>query len=625
MDRRTFHKLLGIGVIGSAGVLDSLSGTPALGGDVTNTRVGGPDINSKEDRLGWFREAKFGMMIHWGLYSVLGGEWKGKQLPVPGPDARHFEMDYNVEMIMEPLRIPLAEYRQIGKQFNPMSFDAQQWVRLAKTAGMKYLVITAKHQDGFAMFHSKVSKYNIVDATPFKRDPLKELSDACQQEGVRFCVYYSQRDDFEDPNSYANYWDFHEKTRNFDKYYEEKALPQVRELLTGYGPVGLIWFDHNLYTMHQAEQMLDLVHSLQPQCLVNSRLILDSVVGKPWPEIMGDYQSLGDHQLPVTGAQDYFETPQTMNRCWGYSKFDHNWKSPEEVVHELVNVVSKGGNYLLDVGPTGEGIIPQPAIDALEKVGAWTHPNGESIYGTSASPFGEIPWGRVTVNGEKLYLHVFEWPPDGMLSLVGLKNDVKKAYPLLNSAQTLHVSRDKDKVSVGLPGKPEGLGDTVIVLEIAGTPELDAPVVEQKDSSFIMLTPGTAVTEAKAAKYFNAFGGYHIAEWSDPQDSVDWQIELSQPNRYQVWITYAAQVERQVGKKYRVSVGPENIEAAVVDTGAFCFLSGLPCKTGYQYRTYNIGIVNLSKAGRYQLTIRPAASADGDLMYLKQIELTPLL
>jgi alpha-L-fucosidase len=566
------------------------------------------------------------MMIHWGLYSVLGGEWRGKQLPLPGEEQGQFYMEDNVEMIMEPFRIPLAEYREIGKQFNPVNFDAQRWVRLAKAAGMKYIVITSKHQDGFAMFHSKVSKYNIVDATPFKRDPLKELSEACRQEGIRFCVYYSHRDDWEDPNSYANYWDFHERKRNFEKYYEGKALPQVRELLTGYGPLGLIWFDHGMYTMRQAEQMLDLVHSLQPHCLVNSRLLEGNSISKPWwPELVGDYWSLGDHQLPASEAQDYFEVPQTLNQSWGYSKFDDTWKPPREVIHQLVNTVSKGGNYLLDVGPTGEGTIPQPAVDILEKVGAWTGPNGESIYDTSASPFGELPWGRCTVKGERLYLHVFEWPQDGVLSLVGLKNEVKKAYPLLDSSRTLDVRRDKDKLFVRLSGKPVDQDDTVIVLETAGKPEVDPPVIVQKDSSSIMLTAVTAVTTAKAIKYYSRFGDYHISKWSDPRDSVAWQIETSQPNRYQVWITYAAQEQWQVGKKYGVSVGSEALEAAVVDTGAFCFDTGLPCETGYQYRTYNIGIVNLSEAGQYKLTIRPAGTTGHDLMYLKSIELTPLL
>ena len=579
--------------------------------------------NPPEDRLGWFREAKFGMMIHWGPYSVLGGEWRGKQLPIAGGELDQFLPGYNVEMIMEGLSIPLADYREVARQFNPVKFDAQQWVELIKATGMKYLVITSKHQDGFAMFHSKVSKYNIVDATPFKRDPLKELSEACRQEGIRFCVYYSQRDDWEDPNSYANYWDFHESKRNYERYYEGKAKPQVRELLMGYGLLGLIWFDHGMYTAQQAEQMVDLVHSLQPRCLVNSRCLYDSHVGKSWPELVGDYESLGDRELPASGAQQYFEVPQTLNHSWGYNKFDDRWKPPREVVHQLVDVVSKGGNYLLDVGPTGEGTMPRPAVDILEKVGAWMGLNGESIYGTSASPFEELPWGRCTVKGEKLYLHVFEWPEDGVLSLVGLKNEVKKAYLLLDSSRALDFSRDEGKLSVQLPGKPVDEDDTVVVLEIAGKPEVDPPVVVQKDSSPIKLTAVTAVTAGKAIKYYNPLGGYHVSRWDDPQDSVTWWIRINQPRRYQVWITYAAQEEWE-GGKYRVSVGSVPLEATVVNTGAFCFDIGLPCETGYEYRTYNIGIVDLSEAGQYKLTIRPASAAGHDLMYLKSIELTPL-
>jgi alpha-L-fucosidase len=601
--------------------LTALSYAPA---QVVSGTVQGQRSTSKraadptEERLGWFREAKFGMFIHWGPYSVLGGEWRGKQMPIPGGELGQYLAGHEVEMIMEGLRIPLADYREVARQFNPVNFDARRWVSLAKAAGMKYLVITAKHQDGFAMFHSKVSQYNIVDATPFKRDPLKELSEACRQEGIRFCVYYSQRDDWEDPNSYGNYWDFHESKRNFEKYYEGKAKPQVRELLTGYGPLGLIWFDHGMYTVQQAQQMVDLVHSLQPRCLV------DSHVGKSWPELVGDYESLEDHELPPSEVQDYFEVPQTLNQSWGYNKFDDRWKPPREVVRQLVDVVSKGGNYLLDVGPTGEGTIPQPAVDIFEKVGAWVGLNGESIYGASVSPFGELPWGRCTVKGEKLYLHVFAWPQDGVLSLVGLKNEVKKAYLLLDSSRALGFSRDQGKLSVRLPGKPMDEEDTVVVLEIAGKPEVDPPVVMQKDSSPIKLTAVTAVTAGKAIKYYNVLGGYHVSQWGHPRDSVTWGMRIDQPGRYQVWITYAAQEEWE-GGKYRVSVGSAPLEATVVNTGAFCFDLGRPCETGYQYRTFNIGTVDLSEAAEYKLTIRPASTVGHNLMYFKSIELTPVL
>ena len=580
--------------------------------------------NPMDDRLGWFGEAKFGMMIHWGLYSVLGGEWRGKQMPIVGGELDRYLAGHNVEMIMEGLRIPLADYREVAPQFNPVKFGAQQWVSLAKATGMKYLVITAKHQDGFAMFHSKVSQYNIVDSTPFKRDPLRELSEACRREGIRFCVYYSQRDDWADPNSYANYWDFHQTKRDYEKYYKGKAQAQVRELLTGYGPVGLIWFDHGMYTPQMAQQMVNLVHSLQPRCLVNSRVLVDSYFGKSWPELAGDYESLGDRELPASGSQQYFETPQTLNHSWGYNKIDNGWKPPREVVHQLVDVVSKGGNYLLDVGPTGEGIIPQPAVDIFEKVGAWVGRNGESIYGTSPCPLGQLPWGRCTVKGEKLYLHVFDWPQDGELSLVGLKNEVKRVYLLRDSSRALHFSREEGKLSVRLPGQPVDEEDTVVVLEIAGKPEGDPPVVVQEGDSPINLTTVTAVTAGEAIKYYNHLGGYHVSRWHDPQDSVTWGMRIDQPGRYQVWITYAAEAEWE-GGKYQVSVGSASFETTVVNTGAFCFDEGLPCKTGYEYRAFNIGTVDLSQAGEYKLTIRPTSEAGHYLMYLRSIELTRVL
>jgi alpha-L-fucosidase len=339
---------------------------------------------------------------------------------------------------------------------------------------------------------------------------------------------------------------------------------------------------------------------------------------------VGDYESLEDHELPPAEVQDYFEVPQTLNQSWGYNKFDDRWKPPREVVHQLVDVVSKGGNYLLDVGPTGDGTIPQPAVDILENVGAWVGLNGESIYGASASPFGELPWGRCTVKGEKLYLHVFTWPQDGVLSLVGLKNEVKKAYLLLDSSRALDFSRDQDKLSVRLPGKPVDEDDTVVVLEIAGKPAVAPPVVVQKDRSPIKLTAVTAVTAGKAIKYYNVLGGYHVSQWAHPQDSVTWWIRIDQPRRYQVWITYAAQEEWE-GGKYQVSVGSAPLEAMVVNTGAFCFDLGRPCETGYQYRTFNIGTVDLSEAAEYKLMIRPASTVGHNLMYFKSIELTPVL
>ncbi len=291
------------------------------------------DTMDKQERLEWFKEAKFGMFIHWGPYAHFGGDWNGQKV-APGEQA---------EWIMKNMKIPVGEYRDVTRSFNPVKFDAEEWVEIAKNAGMKYIVITAKHHDGFAMYDSKTSEYNIVDWTPFGRDPLRELSEACKKEGLRFCVYYSHREDWDHPGAYGNGWDFDndwteedwekdlyradENGRTpmmgFDKYLEEKALPQMRELMTEYGPIGLVWFDRGIYTPEQGRAFVDLVHTLQPGCLVNSR------VGHYYDEQIGDYQSLGDNRMPIGGIDEYWETPQTLNGTWGYNKYDNLWKNPQ--------------------------------------------------------------------------------------------------------------------------------------------------------------------------------------------------------------------------------------------------------------------------------------------------------
>jgi alpha-L-fucosidase len=214
------------------------------------------------------------------------------------------------------------------------------------------VVITAKHHDGFAMYHSSVSAYNIVDATPFRRDPMTELANACREKGIRFCFYYSHREDWDHPDAYGNDWDYDESEKDLERYLEEKSKPQLRELLTGYGPLGLIWFDRGIYTQEQAREFAAIVRELQPQCLVNGR------VGGYEQELVGDYQDLNDNGMPIGGIEEYWETPQTLNETWGYSRFDTQWKSHREVIRRLVEIASRGGNYLLNVGPTAEGVIP---------------------------------------------------------------------------------------------------------------------------------------------------------------------------------------------------------------------------------------------------------------------------
>jgi alpha-L-fucosidase len=388
---------------------------------------------AREKRLAWFREAKYGLFIHWGLYAIPAGEWKGRRSLGLG------------EWIMNRSRIPVREYEPLASQFNPVKYNADEWVRLAKDAGMKYIVITSKHHDGFAMFKSKVSAFNIVDATPFKRDILKELADACARQGMPLGFYYSQSQDWHEQNGAGNDWDFGpDEKKDYDQYLRGKAEPQVRELLTGYGPVALIWFDTpRMMTGDRPQRFADIVRSLQPNTLIDGRL------GRE-----GDYRSTGDNVIPGNVQGEAWETPATINHTWGYRKDDTDWKSPGQIAFKLIDIVSKGGNYLLNVGPMADGVIPEASQNILRTVGRWLQINGEAVYGAGPTPFGEelgepsargakdvrgdalvyqqIQW-RVTTKPGKLYFTFFD-EPRAPFPLPSMKNSVKRAYRLADKA-----------------------------------------------------------------------------------------------------------------------------------------------------------------------------------------------
>ncbi|MDR1439030.1 MAG: alpha-L-fucosidase [Clostridiales bacterium] len=408
----------------------------------------------------WFDEAKYGMFIHWGLYAIPAGWWAGEKIPSAG------------EWILKLAKIPAGEYKKLAADFNPARFDAKAVVALAAEAGMKYIVFTAKHCEGFAMYDSAASDFTIAKSSPYKKDVVRALAGECERRGIVFCVYYSQYQDWIEPDGYGNDWDFPEGGKDFERYFRQKALPQVRELLTNYGRIGLIWFD-TPYEMPEAlcAELADCVNGLQPECLISGR------VGYG----LGDYAQMGDNSIPARPFEGRWETPMTLNDTWGYRKDDQNFKSPQAVLSMLVNVAGKGGNLLLNVGPDASGDIPGQSADILRKVGAWLARNGDSIYGTTCCPDFpyELNWGRFTRKGSKLYMHVLNWPQSGEIVIYGLKTRVLRAYPLadasrgpLSIAQGYETGRDQYHFRVALPERCADPLDTVVVLELSGEPEV---------------------------------------------------------------------------------------------------------------------------------------------------------
>jgi len=422
----------------------------------------------RDMRMEWWRNARFGMFIHWGLYAVPAGVWKDQKIPGIG------------EWIMASANIPVAEYAPLAKQFNPVKFDAARWVSIAKNAGMKYIVITSKHHDGFSLWGSNVSDYDVVDSTPYGKDILAALTKECRRQGIKMCFYHSILDwhhpaQYVDPNAkdaragHANNKIHPERKAEYVRYMKA----QLKELIVSYDPA-VLWFDGewvDWWTEPDGKDLYDYVRSLKNDIIVNNR------VGKgrkgmqglnKGPGYAGDFGT-PEQEIPATGQPGVdWESCMTMNDTWGFKSFDANWKSAEQLVHNLVDIVSKGGNYLLNVGPMAEGLIPEASVQRLAEIGMWMDVNAEAIYGTTASPFAQPKWGRFTKKPGFLFAHVFDWPKDGLLRIPALKQNISKAFLLTaGSSQTLQVKQSDSGIVVSLPDKAPSTIDSVVKLELA--------------------------------------------------------------------------------------------------------------------------------------------------------------
>ncbi len=399
----------------------------------------------------WYKNARFGMFIHWGLYSEAAGYWNGKPNGGAG------------EWLMTDAHIPREQYEQLAPKFDPVDFNAAQWVKIAKEAGMKYIVITTKHHDGFCMFNTKATKYNVVDATPWHKDPMALLSEACGKQGIKFCTYYSIMDWHTDlqqaADTNADHPTYNPTTLTHPKQYISYMEDQLHELITQYH-TNLIWFDGGWlkgWTADDARQVYDYIHSIDPHIIVNNRL----------EHGVGDYGT-PEQQIPPQGLPGAWETCMTINNTWGYKTDDDNWKSITTLITNLIHCASGGGNFLLNVGPTGTGVIPQPEVDLLLAMGKWLKVNGDAIYDSERTPFPKVlPFGYATQKPGEVFLEVTKWPENGELA-VPMKNKIVKAYLLADKRHALKTGTGSDGQVIHLPATAPDAVASVVVLKIKG-------------------------------------------------------------------------------------------------------------------------------------------------------------
>ena len=555
----------------------------------------------------WYQEAKFAMFIHWGLYSKAGGVWEGEN---------YFGIS---EWLMHRAQIPVEDYETLARVFNPTKFDADAIAQLAVDAGMKYIVITSKHHDGFAMFHSKASKYNVVDATPFKRDPMKELADACKRHGLKLGFYYSQSQDWHEKDAHGNTWEFDESERDFQKYLHGKAIPQIKEILTNYGEIGIIWFDTPVgITKEQAKELKALVKELQPNCLVNSRI----------GQGLGDFTTLGDNQIPDHPLGGLWESIDTHNNSWAYSNLDINWKTDTEIIDRFIRVICKGGNYMFNIGPMGDGSVPAESQTILPEVGKWIRRNEEAIYDSIPVDMGNQVWLEATRKPGKTYLFIREWPSDGRIWLPGLKGDVDGASFLINSQPIALVEQGEDRY-LQVPTLSPDPKATVIVLEHQDPITFNAGqwIVPGMDN---VLLPHNAdkkgVNYSDRVRWMEIFGDWQhypiLHEWEGKGSSAEWDFYTPAPGQYLVDIEYSCDMDSDLKEGLIGIDGKMQVFVPVYtgDTWGQKVERPMP-----RYMARRIGLITIAEKGNHTLRIQLDDDDTGGWIRLNKIRLTPAL
>jgi len=542
------------------------------------------------NRMAWWSKARFGMFIHWGVYSVPAGVYEGKKMPGLG------------EWIMHDAKIPVDTYQAYAKDFNPTAYDPEKWVQMAKAAGIKYIVITTKHHDGFAMFDSKASDWNIVKRSPYHKDVIKMLADACRKYGMKLGFYYSQANDWNNPGGAAagGHWD-KKQNGSFDDYLDKVAIPQIKEILNNYGDVAELWWDVPTdMTKERAAKITPLLKD-HPNIITNNRL---------GGGVEGDLET-PEQYIPATGIPGrYWETCMTMNDTWGFKTYDDHWKTSKTLIRNLVDIASKGGNYLLNIGPKSTGEIPEPIVERLKDMGAWMKANSEAIYGTTASPFRKLPWGRCTTKemadgNTTLYLSVFDWPTNGKLLVPGLKNEALSAKLLANGT-ALKVKKGADGLSITVPSAALNEDATVIKLVVKGKPDVETIIPSANADGSFVLSPADADTKGGVQSEHTP---PNLGYWTSAKSTASWQIKITKAGTYSISAPIGAVSE---GNSFTIQVGDQSVKETAKATG-----------NDGKYEVNSLGQIKIDKVGLTTITVTPVAQ-NWQHINLRDITFTPV-
>jgi len=570
-------------------------------------------MKTHDTRVAWWRDARFGMFIHWGIYSLPGGEWKGKRV------------DGYAEHLMRKEKIPRAEYLELAHRFNPVKFDPDKWVKTARQAGMRYLIITAKHHDGFAMYNSKVSGYNVVKQTAWKHDPMADLSAACKKYGIKFGFYYSHAFDWEHPDAPGNDWDYKNPGGDLNlyggrdwydlhpellpkavRYVDEKAIPQIKELLTLYHP-DILWFDTpQKLPLSENIRILQAIRETAPNVVVNGRLARSANLN------MGDYRNTSDRPAEFFPVDGDWEAIPTTNESYGYSKYDKSHKPLGFFIQLLAKSASRGGNLLMNIGPMGDGEFAPEDVNILKGLAKWMHKNSESIYRTTKTPLPFQSWGVSTRKGNLLYLHVFNWPVNNSIIVGGMKSDIGRAYLLTDpSKKELSFKRISSlDVRINVPSQASDQANTVIVLETKGAIQTDSVRLLSGSGVVNRLLAFDARLIGKGFGFGDGkTGKYYVDGWSKKDQLIKWDFRLIQPATYKIVLKYLADSTDAGG--YQITIGNQVKKGEVLSSAK------------EEVKAADLGQVSLSP-GIHTLQITAVEITKSALMKILEIQLVPV-